>query len=79
MGVAGKNHCDFFVYTHWNSSGKNYTQSRNLEKYSSDIATFWYKYLTPEILLQKLQNPPESITLHDQAQVQRDQKHKPKK
>ena len=40
MGVTGKNHSDFFVYTHWNSSGKNYTQSRNLEKYSSDIATF---------------------------------------
>ena len=40
---------------------------------------FWCKYLTPEILLQKLQNPPESITLHDQAQVQRDQKYKPKK
>ena len=28
-----------FLYTLWNSSGKNYTQSRNMEKYPSNIAT----------------------------------------
>ena len=33
---------------------------------------FWNKYLSPEILLQKLQTPPESIALHDQAQAQPD-------
>ena len=33
---------------------------------------FGYKYLAPEILLQKLQTLPESIALHDQAQAQPD-------
>ena len=33
---------------------------------------FWYKYLAPEILLEKLQTPSENIVVHDQAQAQPD-------
>ena len=36
------------------------------------LQQFWYKYLAPEILLEKLQTPSENIVVHDQAQAQPD-------
>ena len=62
MGVTGKNHCNFFVYT---SFGIH--QERIIFQI---LQQFWYKYLAPEILLQKLQTPTENIAFHDQTQAQ---------
>ena len=68
MGVTRKNHCDFFVYTHFGIHQEKITL--NLEILKNILQTlqrFWYKYLAPEIQLQKLQTLPESIALHNQA------------
>ena len=43
-----------------------------MEKHPSKLQQFWYKHLALEILLQKLQSPPESIALHGQSQAQPD-------
>ena len=73
MGVTGKNHCDFFVYTHFGIHQERITLNSEIWKnIFQTLQQFWYKYLAPEILLQKLQAPPESIALHDQAQAQTD-------
>ena len=72
-GVTGKNHCDFFVYTHFGIHRERITLSPEIWKnILQTLRQFWHKYLAPEILLQNLQTPTESIALHDQAQAQPD-------
>ena len=58
MGTIGKNQYDFFVYKHFGIHQERIIL--NPEIYSS------------KIVLQKLQAPPGSIALHDQAQTQPD-------
>ena len=71
MGVFGKNHCDFFIYTHFGIHQERITLNAEIWKnILQTLQQFWCKYLAPEILLQKLQTPPESIALHDQAHAQ---------
>ena len=73
MGVIGKNNCDLFVYTHFGIHQERITLNPEIWKnILQTLHQFGYKYLAPEILLQKLQTLPESITLHDQAQAQPD-------
>ena len=73
MGVTRKNHCDFFVYTHFGIHQQRITLNSEIWKnIFQTLQQFWYKYLAPEIILQKLQAPPESISLHDQGQAQTD-------
>ena len=80
MGVTGKNHCDFFVYTHFGIHQERITLNSEIWKnIFQTLQQFWYKYLAPEILLQKLQTHQaelgldhESIALHDQDQAQPD-------
>ena len=73
MNVTGKDHCDFFVFTHFEIHQERITLNpENWKKNLQTLQQFWYKYLAPEILSQKLQTPPESIALHEQAQVQLD-------
>ena len=73
MGVTGKNHCNFFVYTHFRIHQERITLNPEIWKnIPQTLQQFWYKYLAPEILLQKLLTPPESIALHDQDQAQPD-------
>ena len=71
MGVTGKNQCDFFVYTHFRIHQERITLNPEIWKnILQTLQQFWYKYLAPEVLLKKLQNPLKSIALHDQAQAQ---------
>ena len=73
MGVTGKNHCDFFVYTHFGIHQERITLNPEIWKnILQTLQQFGYKHLAPKILLQKLLTPPESIALHDQAQAQPD-------
>ena len=69
MGVTGKSHWFLCLFTLWNSSGKNYTQSTNLEKYSSGIATVLVQISNTWNSITKTSKPSWSIALHDQAQV----------
>ena len=71
LGVTGKNQCDFFVYTHFGIHQERITLNPEIWKnILQTLQQFWYKYLAPEVLLKKLQNPLKSIALHDQAQAQ---------
>ena len=77
MGVTGKNQSDFFVYTHFRIHQERITLNPEIWKnILQTLQQFWYKYLAPEVLLKKLQNPLESIALHDQAQAQPKFKHR---
>ena len=70
MGTTEKNHCD---YTHFGIHQEKITLNREIWKnIPQTLQQLWYKYLAPEILLQKLQTPPESIVLLDQVQAQPD-------
>ena len=63
----------FFVYRHFGIHRERITLNPEIWKnILQTLQQFWHKYLAPEILLQNLQTPPESIALHDQAQAQPD-------
>ena len=73
MDVTGKIHWDFFVYTHSGIHQERITINPAIWKnILQTLQQFCYKYLAPKILSQKLQTPPQSIALHDQAQFQPD-------
>ena len=80
VGVTGKNLCDFFVYTHFGIHQVRIILIPEIWKnIFQTLQESWYKYLALEILLQKLQNPLESIVLLGQDQAQPRQKYIPKK
>ena len=61
----------FLIYTHFGVRQERITLNPEIwENILQTLELFWNKYLPPEILLQILQTPPESIALYDQAKAQ---------